>query len=97
MLYFAKTGMVQLLEDVSAHIHNVSTLGQAKSLIKLFTKTRRQMRDVREMGPQSGLILNHTTDLAPLGSHLFRQADQPQQTKCVTRYIAQGVQLSLGI
>lgn len=73
MLYFAKTGMVQLLEDVSAVY--VSALGQAKSLLKLFTKTRRRTRDVRETGPQSGLILNHTTDLAPLGSHLFRQAD----------------------
>lgn len=73
MLYFAKTGMVQLLEDVSAVC--VLALGQAKSLIKLFTKTRRQMRDVQEMGPESGLILNHTTDLDPLGSHLFRQAD----------------------
>lgn len=66
--------MTQLLEDVS--VVCVLALGQTKRLVKLFTKTRRQMRKVQEMDPESGLILNHSMDLAPLGSHLFRQSDK---------------------
>lgn len=62
MLYFTKRDMVQLLEDVSAML--VLALGQAKSLVKLFTKTRRQLKDVQEMGVGCALILNHHMDLA---------------------------------
>lgn len=72
MPYFAKTGMVRFLEDFSTVY--MLALGQAKNLVKLFTKTRRQMRNAREIDPESGLVLNHHIDLALLSSHLFRQA-----------------------
>lgn len=73
MLYITKIGKVQLLEGVSAMY--VLALRQLKSLVKLATKTQGQMSNAQEISPESSLILNHRTDLAPLGSHLFRHAD----------------------
>lgn len=63
MLYFTKKGMVQLLEDVSAV--EVFALGKAKSLVKFFTKTMRQLKGVQKMGVECGLIQSHCMDLAP--------------------------------
>lgn len=69
MLYFTKKGTVQSPEDISVVF--VSALGQVWSLFKLSTKTRRQMRNVQEMGWDYVLILSHNVGLAPLGSHLL--------------------------